>query len=1263
MDFGASDIWDDSGFKEMLEGLTNSLISNYDTATDSISSYNHFIKHSIPDLFLLLQPAMVSRGTYIMEITLANPIITTPRITDDDNSDVLRPLLPQECRLRNLTYWGYLLCEVHFKIFNGAQSNVAESSASDPTASEALEDLKSMSTRQRTKIPLRDPEDPFLRISYISPHISYDHQARADHDMLVSYKIAHEVRIARMPIMTKSCICNLSYGIGSHLDEINEIGGIFIVGGQAKIMIGMSTLKNNRAYIFESQKYAATMEVRSCHADRSAFSTATLNLYMTKYSNKGHGASQDILVNLPFITKPIPLAYIIIALGWNEIMFKCAMRSFYVDTWPASFDFRIRTLFTYAKLNNITCEKDALLSISAICNKHKLNYSVSQQTDFALHTLNISLLPHVDGGNDAKCIFLAYNVGRMLRMTSDPPLEAWDDRDSDHNKRFDLPGPLWASLMRQVLSGYMDHIRKLMEKAPDDVSIESCVRDDYITPRLCYPLSTGQWNPSKSSSCASRKNVVQPLQTMSALAIASHQLRRATSVNPDGKHSIPRQVHPTSIGIVCPFETPEGKPVGLITHQCFGDRVSLGCDSRIILRIISTYVSKYGKNHQVEFIDVKDWLRLCSQCQDSARASSRSILEGFADVFRALNSVWIDGQPIGWTHNGPAFVQLLRLLRSRQVVDQQLSIYHDEIWGIVHIETSAGRSLHPLLNLENPQVLKSLCALVQHRSGKQLALSSHSAEACGALIYVDAIEMQSYTVAFSVQDVVDRRRQWHTHFPDRTALHFTHMEIHPSFFMSISAALIPFSDHNQSPRNAYQSAMAKQAIDFRIETNPLSSRHVLNYPQIPLVPTRMMRHRHNLQFSGLVPIVAIMMDDGMNQEDAISISQRYADFGAATSTYYKSIRDSQKNYGPSTTREIYQKPDYKECTSIKHASSDHILPSGLPMLGTLIKRGGLVIGKTNVKRFTHPSCLTDMVSKTTRKDNSIIHMGDPAVVHYIGADIDGQGNQVRRVILREERPLQRGDKITTDHSQKGCVGNIFRQEDAPFTAEGISPDIKINPIGIVGRQTVGQQLEILTALAVALDPSYMRKKGLDDSTPYSTKRFDEICAVLVKRGFSSSGKQRMTCGKTGKMLDAAIFMGPAVVHKLRHMICDKIHARDQGPVNSLTRQPVPGRSEGGGLRFGEMERDACVAYGVAATIRENLGCASDPCDLYLCHICGSMLEVNVDVAFTYCRFCQRSQTAVIVKSVYSFKLLALELAAMGIRLNISVEKVNDVFKK
>lgn len=319
---------------------------------------------------------------------------------------------------------------------------------------------------------------------------------------------------------------------------------------------------------------------------------------------------------------------------------------------------------------------------------------------------------------------------------------------------------------------------------------------------------------------------------------------------------------------------------------------------------------------------------------------------------------------------------------------------------------------------------------------------------------------------------------------------------------------------------------------------------------------------------------------------------------------------------------------------------------GVASIGYLIKEGQLYVNKFSPKNIKDHVKDIGKVDINDFKINEIKYKSVyPSYIDKIIFTENSEGLKLYKIIMRQTRLPELGDKFSSRHGQKGVVGLLVNQEDMPFTESGICPDLIMNPHGFPSRMTVGKLLELVASKAAVMDGEY-KYGSIFSGTP-----FEEIAEILFRYGFNCSSKELLYSGLTGEPLETYIFMGPIYYQKLKHMVQDKIHARARGPRQLLTRQPTEGRSKEGGLRLGEMERDCLIAYGVSNLLLERLMLSSDVCNVYICEDCGMM---GYDL---YCTFCKKCDKNIVIQMPYACKLLFQELQTMNVFPKIIVKEV------
>ena len=673
-----------------------------------------------------------------------------------------------------------------------------------------------------------------------------------------------------------------------------------------------------------------------------------------------------------------------------------------------------------------------------------------------------------------------------------------------------------------------------------------------------------------------------------------------------------RKLLPESWGFMCPVHTPDGAPCGLLNHLAHAcDILTHPCKvsfQRILKSLVALGLRVETGGSTENYINVLlDGNVVGKVPFEQARR--------FADTIRVLK-IKGENAVINDIHGFPSHMEVAVIINQ------------DNVFPGIFLSTDSGRFIRPVKYL-----------------------------ATGETEILGPLEQVYMEIACTPDDV----RVGET----------THIEISPLNILSVNASFVPFSDHNQSPRNMYQCQMGKQTMGTPIHSYHHRSDNKLYRIQNPQKPI-VQNSTHDLYKSSDYPaganaVVAVISYTGYDMEDACIISKSSYERGFGHASVYA-------NYIVDLNEMRMRGEPVHHRFGNQLAGSDQLVSNkldidGLPFIGQTVEYGDPLY------------CIINDVTNTSK---IITHKSlEPAIVSHVRiiAPLKGDTSelQLMHLILRYNRNPVMGDKFSSRHGQKGVLSFLWPQENMPFTESGMNPDLIINPHAFPSRMTIGMLIESMASKSGALHGIFQ------DGSPFryneNFKAVDFFGSQLLKSGYSYYGSEPMYSGTTGASFPADIYIGLVYYQRLRHMVSDKSQVRSVGAVNPLHRQPVKGRKKGGGIRFGEMERDSLLAHGVSFMLHDRLMNGSDYHVAPLCTNCGNLLSpVNIpalnvhanDIASNIgrsatnrttskakgackCKNCDTDKYVYNIAIPYVFIFLVNELVAMNIRITLDVK--------
>ena len=990
-------------------------------------------------------------------------------------------------------------------------------------------------------------------------------------------------KVGQIPIMVGSKRCHTA-GLTApekvaHHEDSNSFGGYFITNGIERCIRMLQIPKRNfvhvlsrNAYLKRGTEYSdKACFIRSTRQDESG---VTLTLH---YLKKGD-AMVSFVINKQQFFISIYLLLRCLRETTDKQIFNEIIRGDFDNSFIRD---RIEFILHEGKRHGVFKRRDAL---SLVGSRFRVALEAApslSDEEVGEHLLENYILVHLDDCDDKFCL-LIFMLQKLLRYVNGSCVE--DNSDALANQEILTAGHLYLRILKEKLYDYVVGVKRAIatdvarvqrrgasataiDFASDTYFKKKLEQQADIGRKLDYFMATGNLVSNSGLDLLQISGYTIVAEKLNVMRYLSHfrSVHRGAFFS-EMKTTAVRKLLPESWGFLCCVHTPDGAPCGLLGHLTSGCVVQ--CTPERTKAVVPTLVEL------------------------GMMPSSG----GGQVVHYTLLQVLLDGRVVGGIGGGPdaiaAFVARLRMIKS-DPADKRIPATTE----IVYVAETAG---------PYPGIFLHTCSA---RMMRQCLLRYNN-----QLEWIGPMEQSFLDIACEEAQPAGA----------------THVDTSPMNILSWVASFTPFSDMNQSPRNMYQCQMAKQTMgspchNYAHRTD--NKMYRLQTPQAPMVYNENHELLHIDDFSnGTNAVVAVISYTGYDMEDAVIINKSSYERGFGHGTMYKTqVFDvSGRQQRMRKSHEFIRLPPIAAKINVATAQGRSL--SDAQKFAQLGPDGVIAVG-TQVTKGTPLVCIYNEASGSHRFESH--KSTEPAVVdevRFIGND-SGAGDGVRTVSvkLRYDRNPVVGDKFASRHGQKGVLSWLWPQADMPFSGSGINPDIIINPHAFPSRMTIGMLLESMAGKTCALAGK------TQDSTPFKfdekQRAVDYVGSQLRAAGYNYYGTEELYSGVAGCKMQADVFIGVVYYQRLRHMVKDKSQVRASGPINPLTRQPVKGRKKHGGIRFGEMERDALIGHGAAFLMHDRLMNCSDRHVADICTRCHSILspcnraQTSATAATVYCRSC------------------------------------------
>jgi len=1071
--------------------------------------------------------------------------------------------------------------------------------------------------------------------------------------------------LIEIPVMLHSKPCLLYNKPNEFLESVGECpydqGGYFIINGTEKVLITHQEQAFNTLYIQnqEADPQIANFSSISCLSPETRQVRRVTFAVIRK--------TEALHVGLPFVRKSIPVCILFRALGieTDEEIMRAILPSMNPDE------------LTLMEPFLVACFTDAypiLDTFSAIEYIKTLTKGFGEA--HVLDIIHNQMFSHVPDTPGARAVYLGDCVRKIYRVYMG--LEGKTDRDDTRNQRCLTSGFLTQMLFQGVYKTWAKAVGRAIDEEYNynvqvykgenfmNIFAESNAIGIFRSPKaggkqqphmLTNGLMRGFKGKWGSGIGDEKSGVLQPLSRLSYIDFMSHCRRVVLEFDTGMKLTGPRHLHTSQYGYFCTNETPGGSSIGITKNLS-------------VLANISTSTPTRG------FLD---WL------------NTRKFLLGVGDVTGELRAmcvpVFLNNGLIGYTLEANELTRVIKLFKWTGCLSASIGVAFFISDRRILINFDEGRPGRPLLHMDpwtsqrypkgklaepgstwRDMIMGSL-PQAKDRGLSWIGFEDPLKEREGLTIK-DYIEyLTPYSGLIEYIDPYEHNETFIVNFLEQATNETTHVEVHPSTIMSAITSLIPFSHHNQSVRNQLGDSQSKQGISVYASNAHMrydNQASILTNGSPPLVRTLYYDYlgQGRLPYGSNI-ILAMGMFAGYNQEDGIVINHDALQRGLFNSVHYRSYNVFEEDDEMAKTRTRIANPkSVPGWTDLKPGMDYSQLDErGIVKIGSYVDENTVIVGRTMELPGGKLSDASESAQVWTHgRVESVIVL------------VNNKGLRTVKIRCVEYRVPELGDKFSNRHGQKGTIGMVVRSHDLPRTISGIVPDMIMNTHAIPSRMTIGHVIEMVMGKIAS------NVGAISDGTAFTDdgRLTKQMNVALEQLGFEKFGNEILYDGTSGKQLQTDIFIGPIFSMRLKHMVEDKWNARGKGRREQRTHQPTGGRGAQGGLRIGEMERDAILGHGISAFVNESYMLRSDGVSFRVCKGCGTIPIENPKTGLFVCPLCtgpvsyigssssdlelippvRKTMVApVSIEMPYAFKLLCQELETyMNIGMRIMTEK-------